>query len=278
MTDWVVAIPSYKRPEGVVKKSLHTLLAGGVPASKITVFVSDDPKDEEEHYKALIKPDMAKIVVGKRGLINQRQFIIDYYPKNKLIMFLDDDIGGLKRLKGEHAVDVKNVSAVITEGFNEMKKHGANLWGIYPTANPFYMTDKVTSNLKYIIGAFFGIRNTKDPVYRLKYSDTQEDKERTIRYWQKDGVVVRLNYIAPKTTYFAPGGLDNPTRKADTKKHTDELLKAFPTFFKQVYKPARGIYDLSFVRQPTVPKPESKSPNGVRTKTRKVKKHRTTDE
>jgi len=266
--DWVVAIPSYKRPEGVVKKTLHTLLAGGVPASKITVFVAN--KDEEESYKKHVKPEMAKIVVGKLGLANQRQFIMDYFPKDKLIMFLDDDIGGLKRLQGEHVVDVKDVKGVISEGFAEMKKHGANIWGIYPTANPFYMSDKVTNNLKYIIGAVYGIKNTKNPAYRLKFKDNQEDKERTIRYWEKDGVVVRLNYIAPKTAYYAPGGMDNPTRKADTKEYTEKLVKAFPKYLQQVYKPARGIYDLKFIRQP---KTESK------TQTRKIKKRRTeTDE
>ena len=39
MTDYVVAIPTYKRYNEVTKKTLPTLKKGGVPKNKIHVFV-----------------------------------------------------------------------------------------------------------------------------------------------------------------------------------------------------------------------------------------------
>ena len=216
LSDWIVVIPSYNRVDTLKEKTLKLLQEYKIPASKIYLFVANE--EQKTLYEAgLEKGSVGHIIVGVKGLAEVRNFIFKYFPKGKRLVCMDDDIRGLIEYDSSvkrHERRLVSLSGVFNRGFEECKKAGANLWGIYPTANPFYMTDKVTSNLKYIIGAFFGIRNTKDPVYRLKYSDTQEDKERTIRYWQKDGVVVRLNYIAPKTTYFAPGGLEAMTALA----------------------------------------------------------------
>ena len=122
----------------------------------------------------------------------------------------------------------------------------ANLWGIYPVNNPFFMKNTVTRDLRYIIGAFYGIRNTHNPTYDLQYGDNQEDKERTLRYWVTDGAVVRLNDVAPNTVYYSKGGMESPTRKADTERYTEELLKEFPQYLTRVYKEKAGIYDLRF--------------------------------
>ena len=70
MTDYIVAIPTYKRYDEVTKKTLPTLKKGGVPKSKIHVFVAN--KTEEKLYKEKMDPDTyGKIVVGKKGLVNQ---------------------------------------------------------------------------------------------------------------------------------------------------------------------------------------------------------------
>ena len=251
---WVVAIPSYSRPEVVKKKTLQCLKDGKVPASRIFVFVV---KDQLEGYESIVPKELYnKMIVGEKGLVNQRQFINDYFKKGQDIVCMDDDIRALKHLTTSDTKDKsKNKIAVVTDlpkffdmAFKVMKENKANIWGISAVANPFYMSDKVTTDLKYIVGAFYGIHNTKDPAYVLKFGDNQEDKERTARYFKKDGVVVRFGAYAPVTTYYAPGGLDSSTRKAETKAGTEVLMKAFPTYFKQLYKSARGIYDLQFKR------------------------------
>ena len=42
MCDYVIAIPSYKRSKVIIDKSLKMLKTGGVPASKIVIFVANE--------------------------------------------------------------------------------------------------------------------------------------------------------------------------------------------------------------------------------------------
>ena len=245
---WVVAIPSYKRPALLQKKTLSTLHAGKVPASKIYVFVAN--KEEEKEYKEALDPAYYnKIIVGKLGIANQRQFIIDYFPKDKLILYIDDDINKLvRRVNDKKLATVSDIPALINHGFDIMKKEGANTWSIYASANPYYMTSGYSTDLKYLPGGFYGIRNTKNPAYRWKYGDNQEDKERTLRYWVEDKKLVRLNDISLKTTVYTPGGIlaVQPDRIKRTKEATEELVKEFPTLISQIHKKSRGIYDIKF--------------------------------
>lgn len=245
---YIVAVPSYKRPTLLQKKTITTLINGGVPASKIFVFVAN--KEEYADYKAALNPkDYNKLIVGKLGLANQRQFIVDYFPKNQLIVFIDDDINKfVHRVSDTQLETITNLPAMIRQGFAAMKKEGANIWGIYASANPFYMTPGYSTNLKYLMGGFFGIRNTKNPAYRLKYGDNQEDKERTLRYWVEDKKLVRFNDIALKTTVYTPGGIIavQPDRIAQTKMATQKLVDEFPQYVTQIYKSSYGIYDIKF--------------------------------
>lgn len=268
--NWVVAVPSYNRPELLAKKTLTTLHEGGVPASKIFVFVVADQLDD--YKKATDASTYNKLVVGKKGLVNQRQFVIDYFPKDQLIVFMDDDIRAIKKKVGNHLVDVTNIPEFFTLAFDTMKKEGANLWGVVAAANPLFMKGGVSTDLKYIIGALYGIRNTKDPALELEYGDNQEDKERTMLYWKRDGKVVRMNSYTIVTAFYAPGGMDRPERKADTKKYTELLIAKYPGYLRQIYKPKTGIYDLRFLRKQAS---EDTASSSAGTKTRKEKTSRT---
>ena len=91
---YVVAIPSYDRPDAIIEKSLKTLSDGGVPKSLVHIFVAN--KVEEKRYKNAIPKNMyGKIVVGKIGITEQRKFIIQHYPENQAIVSIDDDVEGL---------------------------------------------------------------------------------------------------------------------------------------------------------------------------------------
>ena len=41
-----------------------------------------------------------KIVVGKKGLVNQRIFISEYFPMGTCVVSLDDDVEKFQKLKG----------------------------------------------------------------------------------------------------------------------------------------------------------------------------------
>jgi hypothetical protein len=243
--DYVIAIPTYKRSDVLQSKTLS--LFKGLP--NVYVFVAN--KEEYDTYQTAIDPTYYKeMIVGVVGLINQRQFIIDYFPKDTFILYADDDLTAMYRRVNEKTLErVDDVGSVIREGFTEMVKAGANIWGFYSCVNPFYMKPTITTDLKFIIGNCYGIRNTQDPKYRLHYTDNQEDKERCIRYWLADKKMIRINSVAIKTKMFCKGGLETPTRKADTEKSTAQFVAEFPTLVRRIYKKVGGFWDLQFKRQ-----------------------------
>jgi hypothetical protein len=242
--EYVVAIPSYKRPNILAKKTLATLQKGGVPADRIHVFVAN--AEEKEAYDSVDKSLYGTMTIGVPGLAAQREFIQRHFPKGQYIVFMDDDITAVKKKVENKLVPVENLVALFEEGLTVMKRNKANIWGIYPAANQMFMSDSISTHLTYIIGAFYGIKNTRKRVYGLKYGDNQEDKERTLRYWKKDGVVIRFNSITITTAYYAPGGMDSPTRKAETAEYTQKLVDEFPDLLSRIYKEKHGIYDLRF--------------------------------
>jgi len=243
---WIVCVPTYKRPEIFVKKTLKTLRQGGVPLDRVYVYVADE--EEAIAYRAwtAIKLPDTQIVVGRLGLAAQRQFIQEAWPTGQLIVFVDDDISQVKRLTGTSLTAVLDLPTEFDRAFREMDTVGAGIWGVYPAASALYMSDTVGTSLGYLIGALYGIRNTRGPT--LRFGDNQEDKERTLRYWQRDGVLCRLNYLTILTRYYGPGGMDTPTRKAETEAATQRLVEEFPGLVTQTYKARHGIYDLKFRR------------------------------
>jgi hypothetical protein len=243
---WQVCIPSYKRAEILTKKTLKTLLQGGVPVDRVTVYVADE--GEATEYRARIGGKLPddRIVVGRPGLAAQRQFIQDSWPVGTHLVFIDDDISQIKRLSGTRLERVTDIPEFLDGAFVEMEKAGASIWGVYPAASALYMSHTVNTALCYLIGALYGVRNTRGPT--LRYGDNQEDKERTLRYWQRDGVICRLNHVTILTRYYGPGGMDSPTRKADTKAATQQLVDEFPGLITQTYKTKQGIHDIKFKR------------------------------
>ena len=72
--EYVIAIPSYNRPNEIIKKTLKTLADGGVEKERIFIFVADEEQAE------IYKPTGYKIIIGVIGIANQRVFISKYFP------------------------------------------------------------------------------------------------------------------------------------------------------------------------------------------------------
>ena len=90
--DYIIVIPTYKRPQRIYQKgTLKFLKDMRIPKDKIFLFLAN--KTEEKHYKKEIPSDMYnKCVIGKKGILNQRDFIVKHYPEGKYIISIDDDI------------------------------------------------------------------------------------------------------------------------------------------------------------------------------------------
>lgn len=229
--NYVVAIPSYKRPETLRDKTLQILKQYHIDPKKIDIFVAN--KEEEKIYKETLDPkSYNKIIVGVINLGPQRNFISNYYPEGKHIVNIDDDIQGFieyTTINKRHEKPLANLEKIIQEGFNECKVNGFRLWGVYPIPNGYFMEKKVDTDLRYIIGCFYGIINTKK--IKLELKNDKEDYERSIRYYIADGGVIRLRHVAPKTAYYTEkGGIQEFRSESTVMAGAKWIVKEFPEY------------------------------------------------
>jgi hypothetical protein len=262
MSNYVVAIPTYNRQDVVFKKTISTLLNGGVSKSHIYIFVAN--KEQEKLYEeALPKNSYHKIVVGKKGIANQRKFIANYFKEGQYVISMDDDVEEFQTLKGtkktktmkkgkianDKLVKIKDVNQFFIDAYKTLKKEKLYIWGVYPVRNALFMYHNYTTDLRFIIGVTFGfiVRHDRklEPSIR---SESKEDYEQTILYYKKDGGVVRFNNVVPKTKFNSPGGLGTD-RFERNKNAAEYLTETYPDIVKRNDRP-NGTPEVKLTRLP----------------------------
>jgi hypothetical protein len=209
-TDYIICIPSYKRAIVCKEKTLATLIENKIDPKKIYVYVAN--KEDYDLYKQTLGPsEYNKLVIGKKGLVPQRQFIMEQWPTGKQIVFFDDDVESIDlslspRFKGH------NLDYFIRQAFNECNEQNAYIWGVYAVFNPFFRKPRpeLSTQLNYIVGAFYGIIN-RPKLESIKLTITKEngqkeDVERSLKYFIHDGIVLRFNKIGFTTKYYGKEG------------------------------------------------------------------------
>jgi hypothetical protein len=235
--DFSVAIPSYRRP-GLFMHRTYEILHASDLLDKSTVFCV---AEEEEQYRKLppIRDGRLALVVGVRGLIQQKQFIYDFYPEGTHIVMMDDDI--------EHFItwekkQIKDIRPIIHKGFRHCADRGARLWGIYPVANPFFFNREVSYGLKFIIGNLYGMIKRGLSEIPADVISHKEDIYRSCAYFKRDGVVVRINDVAPVSKYLRGDSLE-----ASQELHNagaDRIVQDFPEYAKKFYRKRTGFAEI----------------------------------
>ena len=231
--EYSIVIPSYKRPEGCRDKTLAVLHKYKIPKDRIFVVVAD--KEQKAEYEAILDPKTyGKILVGVPGLAQVRNWIFNHFPKGIPLVCCDDDIRSFIEYdasKKRHERPLRSLKGIIERGFSECKKANVRFWGIYPSANGFFMKPTVSTDLKFIIGSFWGCFNPGSEI-QLERSE-KEDYERTLKFFVKDNAVVRLNFVSPKTAYYKePGGMQTRNRLKHQHAAVKALVKKYPDFVK----------------------------------------------
>ena len=258
---FVVAIPTYKRYQILLENTLQVLKDHDILVNNIYIFVANK-KEHKEYSKYLPKIYHNNIIIGKIGLKNQRNFITNYFPENTKILQMDDDVKGIFEIinkenpnnykkvnqyrKHNKLIPIKNLNLFITNAFIHCQKNGIYLWGIYPVANPYFMHFTKSENLKFIVGPMFGIINRHD--YDLTLTiDEKENTERTLKYYVKDGKLLRYNNVTIKTNYYKnKGGMQefNRNRISNSKKSANYLHKKYPHLTKIKVRKTTGITEV----------------------------------
>lgn len=283
---YVVCVPSYNRPELCNEKTLAMLKTANIKKKNVYVFVAN--KQELKRYNEVLDKNLYhKIVLGKKGLVPQRQFAMEYFKQGEHIVFFDDDVVEVdlslsKRFKSG------SLDNFFKSAFNDCKKYKSFLWGPYPVYNPFFRKPRpeMTTDLRFIAGPFFGIINRpKLKSIKLtitRHNDQKEDVERTIRYFKNDGIVLRYDKIAVKTQYYASKS-DYGTfeqRKKPMEQAAYNLLKAFPEY-GTVVKKTTGMTEFKLNKNPKIKEtprketPKNKINKKTKKKSKKSKKNKT---
>jgi len=270
MVDWKVVVPSYNRVDGFKSKTLATLQRHKIPATKIYLFVANE--EQKKLYEENLDPgSVGHIIVGEKGLPQVRNFIFNYFPKGTPIVSFDDDVRGFVRLQGEKLRDVRpdELAQLFDQGFEECKKAGARFWGDYPVPNGFFMSNTVSTDLKFIMGSFWGCFNPGKEVQIDIGNGEKEDYMRTIKFWELDGTVVRLNFLSHKTaTYKESGGLqsDGIQKRIEREKETvEKMLKRWPQYVRPNPRRKSMFPEVLLIRQ-------SKPKQAATRQTRKTKR------
>lgn len=236
--DYVVCIPSYNRVNILKNKTINTLEQNNINKDIIYIYVV---KEQYEDYK-LMFPNY-NVVVGEKGLLKQRDFILTQH-KLKNIVFLDDDITKFVIKNDNKTDDFLNFDSVIKLAFRKCVDNKTKLWGIYNLDNGFYMKDKITTDLKLIAGGCYGVINDTINSFMLWNNDIGEDYARTLHYYNLYNSVVRINYIGLKVNIWTTkGGLqDIYTKEERIQKEYDAFAKLntlYPNLTK-IMKPKKN--------------------------------------
>jgi len=245
--DYIIAIPSYKRAETLRDKTLTTLKEHRIPAERIHVFVAT-PEEKDLYAKTLEAGTYGKLIVAIPGMAAVRNFITGYYPVGQRIVNIDDDIKGFLEFSEtarRHEMPLRDLDGFIKRAFAQSQKTGFRLWGIYPVPNGFFMrAGEPSTDLKYIIGAFWGITNPGLDVLKVTIDD-KEDYLRSLIMYVADGGVLRFRDIAPKTAYYKEaGGMQEERTKNRVTKSAEALHKAFPDLTKLNATKKSGFLEL----------------------------------
>lgn len=224
-----IAIPSYSRATMCREKTIATLEKYNI--TKATVYVVKE--QEDEYRKAL--PDWVQIVVGVKGIVQQREFIEQSLPANTDLVYMDDDLDDIDLSLSSYST----LTDFLEDAFRQSRDRGAYLWGVYAVYNPFFRgkgRKEISTCLNYCVSCFCGII-TRPENRRLDVSIVQankEDVERSIRYFIEDGIVLRFNKIAPKTKYYnVSGGLGTKKERLEIMSiESHKLQEAFPQYGK----------------------------------------------
>lgn len=249
-TDYVIAIPSYRRADRLPSRTLTTLERLGLnERERVTVFVDED---EADVYRAALD-DGWQVAVAPRGLVPTRRFYChDYYPPGTPIINMDDDIDEvLARTDGGKTIPWQGtLDQLAAMGFGMCDGLGVGLWGICGYNNGLYMHDEAVAGLRYILGAVFGtFGGHTNGLESDDIPESGEDFERSLHYFTHDGAVVRLDWLSQRTTNFAAGGIrarlgGYAERDRDHASKLRAIALRYPKLVGKVYRKADGTTNL----------------------------------
>lgn len=236
-----IVIPTYQRYQPLTLNHLKDLF------DNVYLFVAN--KEEYSMYR--YKYPSANIIVGKKGIKNQRNFITNYFDEGEIIVSMDDDI--------EEFSDRKNrpISEWLKDCCDELEKSDCGLMTFPPTYNHWFAKDNPSyqEGIYGAIGVFHIYKNHKE----LQLSvDQVEDYERSVLYIKKYDKNLRCWDIHYKHSGWEcwsskkrlPGGLDDQRTLLTYTKARNTALWKYSEYLRAHQKKSSPVTSIQLRRQP----------------------------
>lgn len=266
---YVVAIPSYQRPNELFAQSIATLSAKRVPMDQVYVFLHDHDPHLDAYLDKLDMLGVHAVVTPARGIGEQRTAITEHFAPGTHVVGMDDDIQGVMSTTGPrwaNAFQVPDLHALFTEMFAHIKEEGLSVWGLAPVDNPFFLKPgRISLGLKLVMFTMFGFINRPGhPVHQgtVRYKDEQEF---SLRAWWYDGAVARNDGVAVKTTFYSDGGCQAAGRNFDqVDESVESLLVQWPGLINRAPKRKSPWPEVALARRQRHPgNPDHALPPGL---------------
>jgi len=198
----------------ILVKTLALFERHAIPPGLVHIFVANEK--EKRKYAQIFASTMwaaSTIVVGERGILKQRNFIVDYFPEGCFVASFDDDVADIRwksTLCVSHRLESlpnKALLPLIYDAFARMVKYRAYICGLSTSSNAMSMkVDGLSTRNGEINGFVYFFRNRKCKEILPCVADATEDAERSLRYFQKDRRVLRYRMYCGSTHPFGFGG------------------------------------------------------------------------
>ena len=220
-----LAIPSYNRSDTISGKTLKFLKDSNFPANQINIFVASY-EQYDLYVNAIDRSMYNEIVIGRLGLMEQRNFITEFYNEDEIIIQMDDDVKTIK--------SPTPFLDIVQMGVEALEYRTAGLFGVLPIDDGRRFKNNMTKHLTHILGSFFICRNHKD----LRITMTEkEDMERSILYFKRYGQVLRYQNAGVCTNYGkGTGGLQTPGRSDRISLEIVRFQTEYPEYINLVVK------------------------------------------
>ncbi|CAE7363534.1 dbp9 [Symbiodinium natans] len=198
--NWVICVRTYARPENLMSQTMKLLRCAGLfeLRDRVHVFCShEDPDFLSGRYEEVLGQLRDRIIVGVKGADLQVRFIEECFLPGQHVVVMDDNL--LRFVRHEAGEELPgDLVATIDGAAAALHRFRANLWGISPTSNKTFLKEapEISTNLGLVYGAFFGFRVLHDPELYTRFGQVKDDLERTLRYWHRDGVLVRFRRMS----------------------------------------------------------------------------------
>ena len=141
---------------------------------------------------------LVKIKKGVLGTQEQRDFISKHHAEGTHIVSFDDDVPELfhKFRDGTTQDTVEplapgGLECLIHHARDLMHEQGAYIWGLSPSPNPMNMRRSISRRNGMVNGFAYGYLNRHSDRFRSVYGSPTEDVERSCRFFDSDGILLR---------------------------------------------------------------------------------------